>query len=208
MEVSTTTVFWAVSMLFVLTPGVDWAYAIASGLRRGGVVPAVAGMLAGHLTATFVVAAGVAAILAASDTAMTILTLAGAGYLVRLGVSALRHPPTGELDRETAPVRAGTAFAKGVGISLLNPKVFLLFLALLPQFTSEGAAWPVGAQMVVLGGIHVLNCAIVYTAVGYGAAAVLTTRPRAARIVGLVSGVVMIGLGLALVAEQLLARTG
>jgi threonine/homoserine/homoserine lactone efflux protein len=184
---------------------VDWAYAIASGLRhRAGVMPAVSGMLAGHLTATFIVAAGVAALLAASDVAMTLLTGAGAAYLIWLGASALRHPATPDLESQSAPSGQGRLFAKGIGISLLNPKVFLLFLALLPQFTNASASWPVGMQMIVLGVLHVINCAIVYFAVGYGAAVVLTRRPKAAKIVGILSGIVMIGLGLALITEKLI----
>lgn len=98
---------------------------------------------------------------------------------------------------------AGRRFAKGLGLSLLNPKVFLLFLALLPQFASASADWPVWAQMVGLGVIHVANCAVVYFAVGYGSAAVLTSRPRAARAVGIASGVIMVGLGGALIVERL-----
>ena len=159
--------FWGVSMLFVITPGVDWAYAIASGLRhRAGVLPAVSGMLAGHLTATLIVAAGVAALLAASEVAMTILTAAGAAYLIWLGISALRHPATPNLESQHAPPGQGRLFVKGIGISLLNPKVFLLFLALQPQFTNASAAWPVEVQMIALGVLHVINCAIVYFAVG------------------------------------------
>ena len=93
MDVALTVAFWGVSMLFVITPGVDWAYAISAGTRhRAAVVPAVTGMLAGHLTATVVVAAGTAAVLAASGFAMTVLTFAGAVYLVWLGVGSLRHP--------------------------------------------------------------------------------------------------------------------
>lgn len=205
MDSGSTVAFWGVSMLFVITPGADWAYAIASGLRhRNGVLPAVSGMLAGHLTATCIVAAGVAAIIAASDTAMMILTVAGAVYLIWLGVSSLRHPVVPDLNVERAPAGRGRLFAKGVGISLLNPKVFLLFLALLPQFTDREAAWPVGVQMIALGALHVANCAIVYFAVGYGASTVLTRRPKAARIIGIVSGVVMIGLGIVLLAERVI----
>lgn len=204
MDVGLMVAFWGVSMLFVITPGVDWAYAIASGLReRAGVLPAVSGMLAGHLTATFIVAAGVAALLAASEVAMTILTAAGATYLIWLGASALRHPATPDLDSQSAPSRNGRLFARGIGISLLNPKVFLLFLALLPQFISTSATWPAGAQMIVLGVTHVANCAIVYFAVGYGAATILTRRARAAKIVGIGSGIVMIALGTGLIIEKL-----
>lgn len=205
MDAGLTVEFWGVSMLFALTPGMDWAYAIASGLRhRAGVLPAVSGMLAGHLTATLIVVAGVAALLAATEVAMTILTAAGAAYLIWLGVSTLRHPATPDLDAQSAPSRVGRLFVKGIGISLLNPKVFLLFLALLPQFTSTSATWPVGAQMIVLGILHVANCALVYFAVGYGAATVLTRRPRAAKTVGILSGIVMIGLGAALMIEKLM----
>jgi threonine/homoserine/homoserine lactone efflux protein len=204
MNAGLTVTFWGVSMLFVLTPGVDWAYAIASGLRhRAGVLPTVSGMLAGHLTATFIVAAGVAAILTASGVAMAVLTVAGALYLLWLGVSALRHPADPDFEGERAPAGRGKLFAKGIGISLLNPKVFLLFLALLPQFTSAGAAWPVGAQLVTLGVLHVANCAMVYFSVGYGASTVLGRRPKAAKIIGMLSGIVMIGLGIVLIVEKI-----
>jgi threonine/homoserine/homoserine lactone efflux protein len=200
-----TVAFWGVSMLFVITPGADWAYAIASGLRhRAGVLPAVSGMLAGHLTATVIVATGVAAVLAATEAAMTLLTAAGAAYLIWLGASALRHTAAPDLGTGSPPTGKGRLFAKGVGISLLNPKVFLLFLALLPQFTSADAPWAVGAQMIVLGVLHIANCALVYFAVGYGAATILTRRPAAIRIVGTLSGIVMVGLGVGLIIEKLM----
>lgn len=204
MDSSLTIAFWGVSMLFVLTPGVDWAYAISSGIRRRGAFPAVSGMLTGHLAATVIVAAGVAAILAASETAMTVLTITGAAYLIWLGGAVVRHPATRDLERLQAPTSRRRLFAKGVGISLLNPKVFLLFLALLPQFISPDAPWPIAVQMIALGTLHVLNCALVYFPVAYGASALLTTRPRAARIIGISSGIIMIGLGLALVIERAL----
>ncbi len=61
MSLSLLAAFWAVSFLFVITPGVDWAYMISAGLRERVVIPAAAGLLAGHLAATLVVAAGVVA---------------------------------------------------------------------------------------------------------------------------------------------------
>lgn len=64
MPVAMIAAFWGVSMLFVLTPGADWAYAISSGLRNRSMAPALGGLLSGHLLATIVVAAGVAALLA------------------------------------------------------------------------------------------------------------------------------------------------
>ena len=58
--------FWAVSLMLLITPGADWAYAIAAGLRHRTVLPAVGGLLTGHLAATAVVAAGVGALVAGS----------------------------------------------------------------------------------------------------------------------------------------------
>jgi LysE type translocator len=127
--------FWAVSFLLVITPGADWAYAIAAGLRHRTVLPAVGGLLAGHLAATAVVAAGVAALVARSPLVMTALTVAGAVYLVWLGIGTLAHPSAPQAATERATDSWARQAAKGAGVSGLNPKVFLLFLALLPQFT-------------------------------------------------------------------------
>jgi threonine/homoserine/homoserine lactone efflux protein len=94
--------------------------------------------------------------------------------------------------------------AKGAGISGLNPKVFLLFLALLPQFTDPNAAWPLAAQIVVLGLVHVTSCAVVYTGVGTGARRVLRARPAAARVATRFSGAAMIVIGVVLLGENLI----
>ena len=207
MPVATVATFWAVSMLFVLTPGADWAYAIASGLRHRSIAPAVAGLLSGHLLATVVVAAGVAALLAGSPAVLTVLTVVGASFLVWLGVGLVRHPVTVHAD-PTAATDAGSGWrqaAKGFGISGLNPKVFLLFLALLPQFVVATAAWPITEQIVVLGLVHVVNCTVVYTGVGLTARRVLGARSTAARWVSRSSGTVMVILGAVLIVEQIWA---
>jgi threonine/homoserine/homoserine lactone efflux protein len=151
----TVAAFWAVSFLLVITPGADWAYAIAAGLRHSTVLPAVGGLLTGHLAATAVVAAGVAAVLARSPLVMTTLTAAGAAYLVWLGVSTLAHRSVPQAGAEPTNESWVRQAAKGAGISGLNPKVFLLFVALLPQFTDPAAAWPLAAQIVSLGLVHV-----------------------------------------------------
>jgi threonine/homoserine/homoserine lactone efflux protein len=196
--------FWAVSFLLVITPGADWAYAIAAGLRHRTVLPAVGGLLAGHLTATAVVAAGVGALVARSPLILTVLTAAGALYLVWLGIGMLAHPAAPQAPTEEPSGSWLRQAAKGAGISGLNPKVFLLFLALLPQFTDPDAAWPIAAQIVVLGLLHVASCAVVYTGVGTGARRVLRARPTAARAVTRFSGTAMIVIGVVLLAEQLI----
>jgi threonine/homoserine/homoserine lactone efflux protein len=194
--------FWAVSLLAVLTPGADWAYAIAGGLRDR-IAPAVSGLVVGHVVMTVVVAAGVGALVVAVPVVLTVLTLVGALYLVWLGVMTLARPTVlkaGEGEDDGSWMRWA---AKGAGVSGLNPKVLLLFLALLPQFTTPGAAWPIAIQIAALGSVHVVNCAVVYTGVGAGARLVLRSRPAASLWVSRVSAVVMIVIGGILVAERL-----
>lgn len=91
-----------------------------------------------------------------------------------------------------------------MGISGLNPKMFLLFLALLPRFTRPDAPWPVAAQIAVLGLVHVASCAVVYTGVGAGARRLLRTRPTAARTVTRISGAVVVAIGVLLLVERMI----
>ena len=93
---------------------------------------------------------------------------------------------------------------KGAGVSGLNPKALLLFLAFLPQFLTHSAAWPFAAQIALLGLVHTANCAVVYTSVGATAERVLRARPAAATAVTRCSGVAMMAIGALLLAEHLL----
>jgi threonine/homoserine/homoserine lactone efflux protein len=201
----TVAAFWAVSFLFVVTPGADWAYAIAAGLRHRVVLPAVGGLLAGHLAATAVVAAGVGALLARAPLLLSVLTALGAVYLVWLGIGMLARPALPQAGVDETPRSWLRQAAKGAGISGLNPKVFLLFLALLPQFTDPNAAWPLALQIVVLGLVHMTSCAVVYTGVGTGARRVLRARPAAALAVTRCSGAAMIVIGAVLLGEKLIS---
>ncbi|MGW5868505.1 LysE family translocator [Streptomyces sp. NPDC055239] len=206
MAVSSITAFWAVSVLLILVPGADWAYAINAGLRDRSVVPAVSGLLLGYLALTAVVAAGVAAVVARTPSVLTALTVLGALYLVWLGATTLARPAvagTASQDAESGAV--GARVLKGVGISGLNPKALLLFLALLPQFTAPHGSWPLAAQIGTLGLVHTLSCAAIYLCVGVLARTILRARPAAARAVTRVSGAAMIVIGVLLLAERLAA---
>ncbi|MCF7532286.1 LysE family translocator [Pseudomonas petrae] len=204
MNISLMAAFWAVSLMLVLTPGADWAYAISAGMRgRRVVVPAVAGMMSAHLAATLVVAAGVGGLVTRTPGALSFLTVAGAAYLAWMGIGMLRHPsaPT-EVEVEKSASQYRWAL-RGACMAGLNPKLFLFFLALLPQFTSLSAEWPVPVQIICLGLLHIAGCSLVYLAVGFGAEVVLSSRPIAARRVSQLSGFVMILLAVALTAERL-----
>jgi threonine/homoserine/homoserine lactone efflux protein len=198
-------VFWAVSFLLVLVPGADWAYAIAAGLRDRSVLPAVAGLLTGYVALTAVVAAGVAALVARSPLMLTVLTALGALYLLWLGIATLARPRTPRAAADQGSQSWVRRAAKGAGVSGLNPKGLLLFVALLPQFISRSAGWPVAAQIALLGLVHSGNCAVVYTSVGVTARRVLRTRPATAIAVTRCSGAAMVVIGVLLLTERLLA---
>ena len=202
MAISVLTAFWAVSLLFVITPGADWAYAISAGMRGRWVMPAVAGMLSGHLLATLVVAAGVGSLVAGHPLALMLLTLAGCTYLLWLGGNLLLSPAVPQAGQGGVGDSGSRWAFKGFCVSGLNPKVFLLFLALLPQFTDPQSSWPVPLQIVLLGLVHLCSSLVVYTLVGYGAKRVLGSRPGAARMVGRLSGVTMIVVAMLLVVGQ------
>lgn len=203
MSSSTFLAFWAVSILFVMSPGADWAYAITAGLKNRAVLPAVSGMVLGHLVAILIVAAGVGVLVTRTPGALTGLTLAGSAYLVWLGINMIAHPPLlgAGAEQENG---AWTRWAiKGFGVSSLNPKVHLLFLALLPRFTDPALAWPIPVQITALGSIHVVSCTAIYLLVGYGAQIVLRTQPGIARLIGRGSGIAMILIAVVLTARQI-----
>ncbi|MEX3686546.1 LysE family translocator [Paraburkholderia sp. BR14263] len=205
MEASLLTAFWIVSISLVMVPGADWAYVISAGLRGGAVAPAVGGMLAGYLAITLIVAAGVGTLVMSVPGVLPVLTAVGGAYLVWLGIRTLMRPselPAGRAQDERSRWRWTL---RGFAISGLNPKAILLFVALLPQFTRRDALWPVSTQIVALGLLHMINCASVYSVVGVGSKAILTTRPTAARRVSQLSGATMIVVAVILFAEQAFA---
>ncbi|WP_299661456.1 LysE family translocator [uncultured Psychromonas sp.] len=194
--------FWIVSFLFVITPGVDWAYAIAAGTRGKVVVPAVSGMLLGHLTATMVVAAGIGALVTRHPITLTIIVIIGALYLLWMGWNLIHKPSKLSSHKDQASGTWVSWLTKGTFVSGLNPKVFLLYLALLPQFTDPSESWSISSQIVTLGLVHILSSAVIYLLVGFGAQTVLQSRPVVAQIVSRVSGVLMIMIALVLLSDQ------
>jgi threonine/homoserine/homoserine lactone efflux protein len=198
MNLSALIAFLAVDLALVLTPGADWAFAIAAGLR-GRSVASVAGLAGGYAVHAALVTAGVGALLARSASALDFLTLAGAAYLVWLGVGVLRRPPG------VAAEAGGSGWLRGAAVSALNPKGLLLFFAVLPQFVAASAAWSATAQLAVLGTIHVALCALVYLLVALTASRLLRSRPRAALLVARLSGITMIAVAIVLTSERLLA---
>ena len=213
MAASSIAAFWVVSSLLIMVPGADWAYTIGAGLRGHSVVPAVGGIVLGYAAMTIVVAAGVGALVARSPALLGALTIVGGLYLMWHGATTLARPSgpdttsNGAPASESAPARTSQAtLLRGAGVSALNPKGLLLFLALLPQFTSPHGPWPLAVQLAVLGVVFMLSCGTFYLCLGSVARKTLHARPAAARAVTRVSGAAMFIIGALLLADRLVAR--
>lgn len=205
MDLNLLAAWWALSFSLVMTPGPDWAYTISAGLRDRAIVPAISGTLLGYAMITAVVAGGVGSLVSAVPAVLTALTLFGAAYLVYIGSSILARPPVLQSGGVAVAASPLGWMMRGFTVTGTNPKAIMLFLALLPQFTSARAALPVAAQISVLGMVQIVNCAIVYSAVGYFSKTVLQSRPVAARRVSQFSGAAMLLIALALLGEQAVA---
>ena len=197
--------FIVVAAALACTPGVDWAYTIAAGLRQRSFVPAVAGLCGGYVLHTVLLVAGLAALLAGMPGLLGWITLAGAAYLLWLGIGTLRSWRDATFGAAAAGA-SGTqlrTFLQGMGTSGINPKGLLFYVALIPQFVSADASLPVPVQSGLLGMTFVALAGLVYTAVALLSRTLLQSRPGAARVVTLASGIIMVALGGLLLGEQL-----
>jgi threonine/homoserine/homoserine lactone efflux protein len=191
------TPFVGAAILIALTPGADTALVVRNALVVGA--PAARrtalGSSAGLLVWGAASACGVAAVLNASAEVFTVVKLAGAVYLVWLGLQAIRHAGAHE---PGGGARSGSPFRQGLFCNLLNPKAGIFFTALLPQFVSpDDPALFVSLLMTAIAAATSLAWLSVYATVVPRAGDVLR-RPRVRRALDRATGVVLIGLGVRL----------
>ncbi|ARP79460.1 threonine transporter RhtB [Bordetella genomosp. 8] len=201
-DLHTLSSFFGIAVLLALAPGPDNLFVLMQSARSGrsAGLMVVLGLCTGLLGHTAAVAAGLAAVFAASPLAFTALKWAGAIYLAYLAWQAFRAPATTAAGAEPPRLRPGALYARGIVMNLTNPKVLLFFLAFLPQFTTP-AAGPVGLQVVVLGAVFMLATLLVFGAIAVfsgAAGAMLQRSPRARRMLDICAGVVFAGLALRL----------
>jgi threonine/homoserine/homoserine lactone efflux protein len=167
-------VFAATVLVVNATPGVDMVLVATRTLRHGalGGIAAALGVAAGCIVHTLLAAFGLAALLAASGAAFAVLKWAGAAYLVWLAFAMLRdglraeRPAAVDDDRRAASPGARRLFVQGLLTNVLNPKVAIFFLALLPQFIDADAPQKLlafvflGAWFVVQGGAFLIAFAL------------------------------------------------
>lgn len=195
--------FLAAALLLAVTPGPGIFYVAARSLA-GGRDEGIASSLGTGLGGTVHVLAGalgVSAIVLASAELFTLLKLAGAGYLVWLGLRAILAARRDALAPEPTPALGPRrAFREGVVVEALNPKTAAFFLAFVPQFVNPTQGH-VAVQFAVLGLLSVLlnTLADVVVAVAGGSIRQgASTRPRLVRRLREASGGAMIALGLGL----------
>lgn len=207
--------FTGLVALLTVTPGADMALVTRSVLSSGrrAAFLTTLGISAGILGWAAASAVGVASVLAASATAFAALKLAGAAYLVALGLTTLwsarrtvaaapaHDTPSGPGSTAGAP-SDGAAFRQGLLTNVLNPKIAILYSALLPQFIAPGR--PVLASSMLLAGIHVslgIAWLSAYAQLLSRAGAVLR-RARVRLALERATGAVLVGLGLGVALQR------
>jgi threonine/homoserine/homoserine lactone efflux protein len=147
--------FLTAAIALAITPGPGIFYVLTRSLKGGraeGLVSSV-GTSVGGFVHVIAAAFGLSAILATSSTAFTLIKLAGAVYLIYLGIRTLKHSSNRAVDVDASPGSMRRAFQQGVMTEMLNPKTALFFLAFIPQFINPQGN--ITAQFLLLGSISI-----------------------------------------------------
>ncbi|MEM7521676.1 MAG: LysE family translocator [Pseudomonadota bacterium] len=188
-----------------VAPGPDVLFVVANGMqhRVKGAVASALGIGGGSVLHALAAALGISALVAASPTAFEILRYAGAAYLAYLGVQALRSwwrsSNTLSTHKAVVEVSAWHVFRRGLITNVLNPKVVVFYLALLPQFVNVELGH-VGLQIFLLGCIHNLIGITFLICIGLaaGKASGWLSRTRFGQWMDGIAGVFFLGLALRL----------
>ena len=187
--------FIGISAVVICTPGPDTALIVRNSLvgGRANGVRTAAGIVSGIAVWTLAAAVGVAAVVAASRVLFDALRLAGAVYLIWLGLSTLR----GRHRMEAVP-RPGSGYRQGLLSNLGNPKIAVFFTGLLPQFAAGFVGLALlGALFCAMGGVWLTAYAL---AVARFRGVMLRTRVR--QVIDAVSGAALVAFGIRLAAER------
>jgi RhtB (resistance to homoserine/threonine) family protein len=198
--------FTGIAAIVTLTPGADTMLVVRNALvrgRRAGLLT-VLGIGSGLFIHATLSALGLSVVLVRSARAFEIVKLAGALYLVFLGVQALRTAARGVPIAERPADSAGAhrAYVEGLLTNVLNPKVAVFYLAFLPQFIGPGD--PVLAKSILLASIHFVEGLVWLSLVTLFVARLrsVLAKPRVQRALESVTGLVFIGFGLKLAASR------
>ncbi|WP_117211272.1 LysE family translocator [Allorhizocola rhizosphaerae] len=196
--------FAIAAFILIVIPGPSVLFAVGRALAYGrrAALTTVVGGAAGSFTAAAAVAIGMGAIVQTSAAVYTAIKLAGAAYLIYLGVQAIRHRRAlrEAFEARAAPVGDRRTLAQGFIVGVTNPKTVVFFAAILPQFVDPSAG-SATLQMVVLGGVFAVIALGMDSVWSVAAGAVRSWFARSARrleLVGGAAGLTMVGLGVGL----------
>jgi threonine/homoserine/homoserine lactone efflux protein len=196
--------FLGISLVVIMTPGQDTALTIRNTLvaGRGNGVRTALGVSGGQLVWALAASTGLAALLAASEPAFDALKLAGAAYLVMLGLQALRDAIRGRAANHEQISEARHGFRQGLVSNLGNPKMAVFFTGLLPQFAPAG-----GGAFATMLGLGIAFAALTLAWLTLYAFAVerargALARPAVRRALDAVTGTALIALGIRVAAAQ------
>ena len=198
MEGSTFGYFLTASILLTLAPGPDILYLLTKSLSDGtkaGIIWAC-GLVSGIVFHTTLVMVGVAALIKSSATAMLLLKIFGAAYLLFLAFGAFKSAQANKkisLSRADKKFSSTALYKRGVLMNVLNPKVLLFFLAFLPQFVKVSSS---GASLTILflGVVFAAQALIIFSIVAIFAGRVrnlLLRRKNIGRILNFVEAAVL-----------------
>jgi threonine/homoserine/homoserine lactone efflux protein len=191
--------FVVTTIIAMITPGPDMLFILGCGMRGGpkaGLL-ATAGVATSEAIHVAVAAAGLAALFAAVPVAFTVVRIAGAAYLIYLGVQAIRNR------KPLVEKPADRAYLSGLLTNLLNPKMVTFTIAFLPQFIdpARGHVW---LQFAILGAVMIVFEFLVDGAVGVLAGRIggWVRRKKNQRRIEVTTGGIFIGLGIKLATEN------
>jgi threonine/homoserine/homoserine lactone efflux protein len=197
-------VFVLTAFALIVVPGPSVLFVVSRSVelgRKAGLATVV-GNASGEFAQVAAVALGIGAIVEGSVAAFTIIKLAGAAYLIYLGVQAVRHRTeiSNVLDVSDERKPVWTILRQGFVVGVSNPKSTIFFAAVLPQFTDR-AAGHVQLQLLLLGAIFIAIALLsdgVWALVAGTARAWLVRSPHRLSLLRRTGGLVMIGLGIRL----------
>jgi threonine/homoserine/homoserine lactone efflux protein len=199
--------FAAFAAVVTITPGLDTMLVVRTAALSGrrAAFASAGGIMLGCLAWAVASALGITALLAASRVGYEVLRWAGVAYLCYLGVRTLwrhRRPATEEAAQPRPERSAGRAFRVGLTTNLLNPKVGVFYLSVLPQFLPHGVSPLLASTAMAL--VHNLEGLIWFTALVFlvGRAARVLSRPPVRRRLDQLTGVVFLAFGLRLAIES------
>jgi threonine/homoserine/homoserine lactone efflux protein len=168
MDLNSFLTFLIAALTLTLLPGPDNMYVITESLSRGfkrGFSLSL-GLASGVLVHTFLTASGLAILISEWPALSWFIRLSGAAYLLYLAYGAWKEKPEAfqyNKSQDSSPKAFWASYKKGFLMNVLNPKVTLFFLALLPQFISKDSQWTSFYQMLVMGITFMLQAALIFS---------------------------------------------